>query len=299
MSLPPSRKSAQSPCPHPCCPCGGARLRGGVPAPPAPSPQGCPIWGSGAQRPHSCQAAMLQRGRGGCGGGGRKRISGDPGTEPQRRDAPSRQCPPQTIIPWKFSLPGPWILIKVFMPVSTFSANFPWKGLLVSMVHGEFCAPPPPAPRPGPLEPWPSGQRFLAGGFRPPRSNLVSEAGLSSVSGCWFYLSSVSWICENSFPSRLSIVDSCSKKKKKKKIYLFFQFFFFFEGKKEKRMAMGEGTGKGAERGRKKERSWQLPWSRGCPQGAGSTFGTCFCQAGVSIFYLFFPLFKISIDVMF
>ena len=89
------------------------------------------------------------------------------------------------------------------------------------------------------------------------------------------------------------------KKKKKKKFTFFLIFFFFFEGKKEKRMAMGEGTGKGAERGRKKERSWQLLWSRGCPQGAGSTFGTCFCQAGVSIFYLFFPLFKISIDVMF
>lgn len=164
------------------------------------------------------------------------------------------------------------------------------------MVHGKFCAPPPtPAPRPGPLEPWPSDQHFLAGGFGPPRSNLVSEAGLSSVSGCWFYLSSVSWICENSFSSRLSTVDSCSKKKK---IYLFFSIFFF-KGKKEKRMEVGEGTGKGAERGRKKEQSWQLPWSRGCPQGAGSTFGTCSCQAGVSIFYLFFPLFKISIDVMF
>lgn len=152
---------------------------------------------------------------------------------------------------------------------------------------------PPPAPRPGPLEPWPSGQHFLAGGFGPPRSNLVSEAGLSSVSGCWFYLSSVSWICENSFSSRLSTVDSCSKKK-----FTFF-FNFFFKGKKEKRMEVGEGTGKGAERGRKKEQCWQLPWSRGCPQGAGSTFGTCSCQAGVSIFYLFFPLFKISIDVMF
>lgn len=267
MSLPPSRKSAQSPCPHPCCPCGGARLKGGVPAPPAPSPQGCPIWGSGAQRPHSCQAAMLQRGRGGCGGGGRKRISGDPGTEPQRRDAPSRQCPPQTIIPWKFSLPGPWILIKVFMPVSTFSANFPWKGLLVSMVHGEFCAPPPPAPRPGPLEPWPSGQRFLAGGFRPPRSNLVSEAGLSSVSGCWFYLSSVSWICENSFPSRLSIVDSCSKKKKKQNLPFFSIFFFFLRAKKKRGWRWGRGLGKGQKEGERKSGLGSYRGAGAAPKG--------------------------------
>ena len=58
-------------------------------------------------------------------------------------------------------------------------------------------------------------------------------------------------------------MDSCSKKT----TFTFFSIFFFFEGEKEKRMVVGEGTGKGAERGRKKERSWQLPWSRGCPQG--------------------------------
>lgn len=62
-------------------------------------------------------------------------------------------------------------------------------------------------------------------------------------------------------------------------------------------MEVGQGTEKEEER--KREEAWQLPWSRGCPQGASSTLGTCFCQAGVNVFYLFFPLFKISIDVMF
>ena len=86
---------------------------------------------------------------------------------------------------------------------------------------------------------------------------------------------------------------------KKNHIYLFFNFFFFFWGRKRK--ADGGGGGDW-ERGRKREKERAVlaaTVEQGLPPGAGSTFGTCFCQAGVSIFYLFFPLFKISIDVMF
>ena len=81
------------------------------------------------------------------------------------------------------------------------------------------------------------------------------------------------------------------------KIFTF--FFFFCKGKrKEERMEMGGGD---RESGRKREKEPGLAatCSRGCPQGASPTFRACSCQAGVTIFYLFFPLFKISIDVMF
>lgn len=60
---------------------------------------------------------------------------------------------------------------------------------------------------------------------------------------------------------------------------------------------MGEGLRKWQKEG--KEEAWQLLWRGGCPRGASSALGACSCQAGVSIFSLFFPLFRISIDVMF
>ena len=173
MSLPPSRKSAQSPCPHPCCPRGGAQLKGGVPAPPAPSPQGCPIWGSGSQRPHSCQAAMLQRGRGGCGGGGRVRISGDPGAEPQRRDAPI----PAVSSPNHHSLEvqPPWSLDsnKSFYAGQHIFSQFPMKRP-VGFDGAWKVLRPPSTPSPqtgasGALAQWPAlpGWRFQASQVQP------------------------------------------------------------------------------------------------------------------------------------
>ena len=141
----------------PPSPRGGVRLKGGVPAPPIPRA----AW-FGGLRLSAPIPARQQCFKGGAGATG-------VGWGADLWAVPSWQCPPQTIIPWKFSLPGPRILIKVFIPVSTFSANFPWKGLLVSTAHRKFCAPPPQPGAPGALTQWPAlpGWRFQASQVQP------------------------------------------------------------------------------------------------------------------------------------
>lgn len=87
---------------------------------------------------------------------------------------------------------------QCLMQISKFPANFPWKGLLVLMVHGKFCSRLPSCEVPEALTSV-ARTSWLKGLLGLPGPTLVSKAGLSPVSGCWFYLSSVSWICENSF----------------------------------------------------------------------------------------------------
>lgn len=81
---------------------------------------------------------------------------------------------------------------KCFMQISKFSANFPWKGRRGPAVRGEER---------GPRRPDPGSGRFLAPGFLRPLAGPAwcQKLALSPVSGCWFYLSSVSWICKNSW----------------------------------------------------------------------------------------------------
>lgn len=188
MSLSPSRKSGSAP------PARGLGRREGSCIP----PQAAGFlsgWGGG------CLASPIPARRAGPGGGvhggpicGDRRARG-PGSHPPKRGQgalralKSTGCAlPKPSFP-ESSVSCPRILIKVlcrsahFQPISHEEARWPRQRRM------ESCALPCLCGVPGALT---RGQHFLAGGFRPHRSNLVSKAGLSSVSGCWFYLSSVS-----------------------------------------------------------------------------------------------------------
>lgn len=120
---------------------------------------------------------------------------------------PQQNCANHSPAEAKCRLSLPPTSHKCLTQISAFSANFPWRGPSVSPVRGEGCG-----ARPGTGSPaaWPRSGRFLAAGLPWPSGPArCQEPASSPAPGCWFYLSSVSWICEN--PS--------------------FFFFFFFSGR--------------------------------------------------------------------
>lgn len=115
----------------------------------------------------------------------------------------------------KALLPLPPHFNKCLMQISKFPANFPWKGRagLWSAARSGV----PGGVTPAAAASWLQVSFGLAGPGR------CQKLALSPVSGCWFYLSSVSWICKKNswfwgFFSLLAVV--CKRLNVQKPIYL-------------------------------------------------------------------------------